>query len=165
MQFRVICFLNICNVKFLWYLICIFEFLYVIIDFLICRLKIYLIKEFEDTKGVIRIRIGRKKDRQHNGQKKKLQKDKQWSTKHTYKTRDRVTRTQLKTGMNSGAPEGWAVPASLNFVFGLLWKLLNVCKVLTWQICLVLRLQCYSLLKLLFLYSYEADITHGLFNK
>ena len=36
-----------------------------------------------------------KKNRQHNGQKKK---DKQRSTKHTYKTKDRVTRTPLKTG-------------------------------------------------------------------
>jgi hypothetical protein len=26
-----------------------------------------------------------------------VQKDKQWSTKHTYKTKDRVTRTPLKT--------------------------------------------------------------------
>jgi hypothetical protein len=31
-------------------------------------------------------------------QKKKNQKDKQRSTKHTYKTKDRVTRTPLKTG-------------------------------------------------------------------
>jgi hypothetical protein len=30
--------------------------------------------------------------------KEKLQKDKQLSRKHTYKTKDRVTRTQLKTG-------------------------------------------------------------------
>jgi hypothetical protein len=46
----------------------------------------------EDTKGVIRIRIS-KKNRQHNGQK-----DKKWSTRYTHKTKDRVTRTQLKTG-------------------------------------------------------------------
>jgi hypothetical protein len=26
--------------------------------------------------------------------------------KHTYKTKDRVTRTPLKTGVNAGAPEG-----------------------------------------------------------
>jgi hypothetical protein len=51
-------------------------------------------EEFEDTKGVIRIRISRK-NRQHNG-KKKGQKDKQRSTKHTHKTKDRVTRTPLK---------------------------------------------------------------------
>ena len=30
--------------------------------------------------------------------KKKVQKDKQQSTKHTYKTKDRVTRTPLKPG-------------------------------------------------------------------
>ena len=47
-------------------------------------------EEFE----VIRIS---KKNRQHNSQKKKVQKDKQRSTKHTYKTKDRVTRTPLKT--------------------------------------------------------------------
>jgi hypothetical protein len=34
-------------------------------------------------------------NRQQNGQKKK---DKQRSTKHTHKTKDRVSRTPLKTG-------------------------------------------------------------------
>jgi len=38
--------------------------------------------------------------------KEKGQNDKQRSTKHTHKTNDRVTRTPLKTGVNSGAPEG-----------------------------------------------------------
>ena len=51
------------------------------------------LEEFEDIKGVIRIR--KSKDRQHNSQKKK---DKQQSTKHTHKTKDWVTRTPLKTG-------------------------------------------------------------------
>ena len=51
-------------------------------------------EEFEDTKGVIRISI-LKKNRQHNGQKKK---DKQRSIKHTHKSKDRVTRNPLKTG-------------------------------------------------------------------
>jgi hypothetical protein len=37
--------------------------------------------------------------------KEKVQKDKQRSTKHIYKTKDRVTRTPLKLGVNSGAPE------------------------------------------------------------
>jgi hypothetical protein len=32
--------------------------------------------------------------------KEKVQKDKQRSTKHTQKTKDRVTRTPLKTGVN-----------------------------------------------------------------
>ena len=50
-------------------------------------------EEFEDTKGKIRIRIS--KNGQHNGQRKKY---KQRSTKHTHKTKDRVTRTPLKFG-------------------------------------------------------------------
>ena len=54
-------------------------------------------EEFEDTKGVIRIRISMK-NRQHNDQKEKVQKDKQPFIKHTHKTKDRVTRTPLKTG-------------------------------------------------------------------
>ena len=52
----------------------------------------YAQEEFEDTKGAIRICIA-KKNRQHNDQK-----DKQRSTQHTYKTKDRITRTRLKTG-------------------------------------------------------------------
>jgi len=36
----------------------------------------------------------------------KVQKDKQRSTKHTHKNKVRVTRTTLKTGVNSDAPEG-----------------------------------------------------------
>jgi len=43
-------------------------------------------EKFEDTKGVIRSR--KRKDRQHNGQKERGQKDKQWSTKHTHKTQN-----------------------------------------------------------------------------
>jgi hypothetical protein len=46
------------------------------------------------------------KNRQHNGQKEKVQKDKQRSTKHTYRTKDPVTRTPIKIG-------GYAVPAPL----------------------------------------------------
>jgi hypothetical protein len=38
--------------------------------------------------------------------KETVQKDKQRSTKHTYKAKDRVTRTPLKPGVKSGAPEG-----------------------------------------------------------
>ena len=34
--------------------------------------------------------------------KRKGTKDKQWSTKHTYKTKDRVIRTPLKTGGELG---------------------------------------------------------------
>ena len=57
---------------------------------------------FEDTKGVIRIRKS-KKNRKHNGQKKKRQKDKERSTKHTHKTKNRLTR---EPGVNSGTLEG-----------------------------------------------------------
>ena len=39
-----------------------------------------------------------KKDIQDNGKKKKKQKSKQWSTKHTHKTKDRVTWAPLTTG-------------------------------------------------------------------
>jgi hypothetical protein len=39
----------------------------------------------------------------------KVQKDKQRSTKHTHKTKDRVRRTPQKTGGELGAPEGLAV--------------------------------------------------------
>jgi hypothetical protein len=46
-------------------------------------------EEFEDTKEVIRIR--KSKNRQRNGQNKKDKKKR--STKHTYKTKDQVTRT------------------------------------------------------------------------
>jgi hypothetical protein len=64
-------------------------------------------EEFEDTEGAIRIRIS-KKNRQHNGQKEKY---KQRSTKHTYITKDRVTRTPLKAlhrkqKIERGDPEG-----------------------------------------------------------
>ena len=36
----------------------------------------------------------------------KVQKDKQRSKKHTHKTKDRVTRTPIKTWVNTAAPEG-----------------------------------------------------------
>ena len=53
-------------------------------------------EEFEDTNGVIRIRTS-KKNRQYNDQ-IKGKKDKQRATKHTHKSKDRVTRTPLKIG-------------------------------------------------------------------
>jgi hypothetical protein len=48
------------------------------------------VRRFWRYQGVIRI-CKLKKNRQHNGQTKKRQKDKQQSTKHTHKTKDRVT--------------------------------------------------------------------------
>ena len=55
-------------------------------------------EEFEDAKGIIRIRMS-KKNRRHNSQ-KKIKKDKQRTTKHTYETKDRVSRTPLKPVVN-----------------------------------------------------------------
>jgi hypothetical protein len=51
-------------------------------------------EEFKDTKGVIRIR----KLKKNTMVKRKSTKDKQRSTKHTHKTKDRVTQTSLKIG-------------------------------------------------------------------
>ena len=64
-------------------------------------------EEFEDTKGVIRIRKS-KKVRQQNGQQKKdkAEKDKPRSVKQCTETKDRSTRTPLKSRENSGSPEG-----------------------------------------------------------
>ena len=58
-------------------------------------------EEFEDTQEVIRIRMHKSKARHHNGQKKT---DNQRSTNITHKTKDRVTRTPLKTGDELGCP-------------------------------------------------------------
>jgi hypothetical protein len=52
---------------------------------------------------ILHIRIRISENRQYNGQKKRVQKDKQRSTKHSYKTKDRVTRTPQKLRVNSGA--------------------------------------------------------------
>jgi hypothetical protein len=59
----------------------------------------------EDTKGVIRIGKS-KKDRQHNGQKKKDKMTNEDLQNTTQKTKNRATRTPKKPGVNSGAPEG-----------------------------------------------------------
>jgi hypothetical protein len=48
------------------------------------------------------IRTRKSKDRKHNG-KKRRKTDLQNTTQ---KTKDRVTRTRLKTGVSSGAPDG-----------------------------------------------------------
>ena len=54
-------------------------------------------EKFEDTKGVTRICIS-KKDRQHNGQKKKYKSTNIDLQSITHKTKDQVTQTALKTG-------------------------------------------------------------------
>ena len=53
--------------------------------------------EFEDTKGVIRIHKS-KMIRQHNGQKRKNKRTTNDLQNFTLETKDRVTRTPLKTG-------------------------------------------------------------------
>ena len=58
-------------------------------------------EEIEDTKEVIRI-VYRKKTRQHNGKKKKHKRTNNDLQNTTQKTKDRVTRTPLKTGDELG---------------------------------------------------------------
>ena len=65
-------------------------------------------KNWKIPKWVIKIR--KYNGRQLNGQ---MKKDKQRSTKNTHKIKYRVTPTSLRTGVNSGAPERYAVPAPL----------------------------------------------------
>jgi hypothetical protein len=65
---------------------------------------------------------------------KKVQKDKLRYTKHTHITKDRVTRTPLKTGVNSGSPEGWAVhsplvPNTVGTVPKSNWQIVERCKI------------------------------------
>ena len=55
------------------------------------------ILKFEDTKGQSES-VYIKEEQTTQWPKEKVQKDKQRSTKHTYKTKDRVTRTPVKTG-------------------------------------------------------------------
>ena len=61
---------------------------------------LFIAKEkFEDTKRLIRTSKS-KKDRQQNGQAKKDKRTNNDLQNITHKTKDRVTRTPLKTGMN-----------------------------------------------------------------
>ena len=61
------------------------------------RTSFLLEEEFEDTKEVIETCISKKK-RTTQWPKEKVQKDKQRSTKHTHKTKHRITLNPLKTG-------------------------------------------------------------------
>ena len=54
-------------------------------------------EEFEDTKVVIRIRIS-KKNKQHNGQKKKYKRTNNNLQNTMHKAKDQVTQTPLKIG-------------------------------------------------------------------
>ena len=51
------------------------------------------------------------KDRQHNDQKKKDKRTNNDLQNITQKSKDRAPQTPVKTEVNSGAPEGLAVPA------------------------------------------------------
>ena len=61
--------------------------------------------KFKDIKGVIRGRKS-KKYRQCHGQKKKDKREYNDMQNTTQNTKDRATRTPLKTGVNSCVPEG-----------------------------------------------------------
>jgi hypothetical protein len=63
-----------------------------------------LIEDFQDTKLVIW--SCKSKDRQHNGQNKKDKRTNNDLQKIIHKTKDWITRTPLKTEVNSDAPEG-----------------------------------------------------------
>jgi len=64
-----------------------------------------ILEKFKETKQVIRSRKS-KKDRQYNDQKKKDNRTNNDLQNTVQKTKDRVTRTSLKRGFNSVAPEG-----------------------------------------------------------
>jgi hypothetical protein len=78
-----------------------------------------------------------KKYRQYNGQNKEAQNDNQRSTQHTHKSKDRVTRTPLKSGGElrcSGRVSSSSVPLSKSEVITVLrslpwlgWQLWNIC--------------------------------------
>jgi hypothetical protein len=72
----------------------------------------YFKEEFEDTKGVIRIRIS-KKNRQHNGQKKKYKRTNSELQKIHIRLNMEHHQPYWKPGMNLGSPEGEAAPAPL----------------------------------------------------
>jgi hypothetical protein len=60
------------------------------------RIVLLMKEEFEDTKGVIRIRISKKNNRQHNGLKKKYKRTNKDLQNIPVKTKDRVTWTALR---------------------------------------------------------------------
>jgi len=82
-------------------------------------------EEFEDTKGVIRIRIS-EKDRQNNGQKKRTKEQTANLQNTTQKTKDRTTRNTIKTGSELKRP-GMAIKPAPPVVLGVSYNdLVNV---------------------------------------
>jgi hypothetical protein len=79
----------------------VYKFVHVTCNFICLIIRVWRFQ----SKGAIRNRIS--KNRQHNAwPKEKVQKNKQRSTKHTYKTKDRVTRIPLKTWWGWGCELG-----------------------------------------------------------
>jgi hypothetical protein len=70
--------------------------------------------------------------------KEKVQKDKQRSTKHTYKTKDRVTRTPLKTGgeLRYSGRVSSSCSTSGTIHFNLVTNSVRI-RSLSWQICVL----------------------------
>ena len=66
------------------------------IKIFIPKLRSSFFSEFEDTKGIIRIRKSKKN--RHNGKKKNNRRTNNDQQSTTQKTKDRVTRTPIKTG-------------------------------------------------------------------
>ena len=56
---------------------------------------------------------GRGKVGEHNGQNKNDKRKNNDLQNITYKAKDRITQTPLKTGVDAGNKEGWAVPVPL----------------------------------------------------
>jgi len=69
-------------------------------------------EEFEDTKGVIRIRKS-KKDKTTLWPKEKVQKDKQRSTKHYTEAKRSSNTNHTSVNTNSCTPEEWTVNISV----------------------------------------------------
>ena len=72
--------------------------------------QLYVILPYEELEDTS---IHTSKDRQHNGRKNKNKRTNNDLLSTTQKTNDQTTRTPLKRGVNSGAPEEWAVPVPL----------------------------------------------------
>ena len=95
---------------------------------LVIWISILCIRKVWRYQRSIRIRIHciSKKGKQHNGQKKKDKRTNNHIQNSTQKTKDQATRTPLKPGMNSSAPEMLGVLAPLVTPVVLLLKDTNI---------------------------------------
>ena len=69
---------------------------------------------------------------QHNGQKKKGKRTNNDLQNITHKTKDRLLRTPLKTGVNPGAPEELAVPVPLVNIIDVKWYHTSLYGTMVW---------------------------------